>query len=109
MKRYFFILVALLALAAPAPAAEPFRFPEGRYGDTGELRYINGLPVLSVAGTPEEIGAAAGALAVKPAAKVLDYPRRLMEHFSVGLLYPKIVRDGKEMFNQFPENYQKEL
>jgi predicted choloylglycine hydrolase len=111
MKRYLLLvaLVTLVRLAGPTPAAEPFRFPEARYGDRAELKYIKGLPVLTVAGTPEEIGAAAGALAVKPAAKVLDYPRRLMEHFNVGLLYPKIVRDGKEMFNQFPENYQKEL
>ena len=36
-----------------------------------ELKYQNGVPVLVVSGTPEEIGRAVGALGVKPAARVV--------------------------------------
>ena len=44
--------LAILCLGSlTASAAEPFRFPEGRFGK-GELRYINDVPVLIVAGTP---------------------------------------------------------
>src|SRR5438874_10648855 len=53
-------------------------FPEGKSG-TGELRYRNGLPVLTVSGTPEEIGAAAGALGLKPGRRIAD---RSEEHTS---------------------------
>ena len=48
-----------------AAGAEPFRYPEARFGK-GELRYVNGLPVLTVAGTPEEMGEQVGKLAALP-------------------------------------------
>jgi len=48
-------LLFLLALVSSVRAAEPRTFTEGRSGD-GELKYINDLPVLVVAGTPEEMG-----------------------------------------------------
>jgi len=54
--------VVLGALAAE-PFQPVFRFPEGRLGSKAQLVYHNGLPVLTVAGTPEEIGTAVGALA----------------------------------------------
>ena len=47
-------LLLIFALGA-ASGAEPVRFPQGKSGK-GELKYVNGLPVLIVQGTPEEIG-----------------------------------------------------
>jgi len=38
-----------------AVVAKPFRFRRPSHGK-GELKYINGLPVVSLVGTPEEIG-----------------------------------------------------
>src|SRR5260370_7860463 len=49
------IVVGLSSCLPVLRAGEPFRFPEAKHGK-GELRYINGLPVLTLAGTPEEIG-----------------------------------------------------
>jgi hypothetical protein len=49
----------------PARAAPPFHFPERRCSDAW-LRDINGIPVLAVAGTPEQIGRAAGVTAKDP-------------------------------------------
>src|SRR5687767_8399166 len=72
--------VAWLLTAAFASAAEPFRYPEGKHGQA-ELRYINGLPVLSVRGTPEEIGEQTVALAGRPAERLLSYPRDVMRAF----------------------------
>src|SRR5262249_17735234 len=64
-----------LALLAPAARADkpstPFRYPEARHGK-GELRYVRGVPVLTVEGTPEEIGEQVGVLALKPARPVLE-------------------------------------
>src|SRR5205814_8314077 len=69
------VLVGLgFLVPAAAHAAEPFRFPEQKHGQ-GELRYINGLPVLMVEGTPEAIGEQAAFLAVKPAQRMLSYPQ----------------------------------
>src|SRR5437879_8516254 len=62
-------LILTLSFAALAPVAEPFRYPEARFGK-GELRCVNGLPVLTVAGTPEEMGEQVGKLAALPAKRI---------------------------------------
>jgi isopenicillin-N N-acyltransferase-like protein len=100
-------LAVLLAGSAPAEAA--FRFPAGTHGKHAELRFLNQIPVLSVAGTPEEIGAAVGALALKPAARVLDYPRDLLTYHNGQFLWTLFVRAGNRMFRSFPDESQKEL
>ncbi|HMC64912.1 MAG TPA: hypothetical protein VKI65_08220, partial [Gemmataceae bacterium] len=80
----FFAAIALLFstsfVRVSLQAAEPFRFPEAKHGK-GELKYVNGLPVLIVQGTPEEMGEQAAVLAVKPAKRILGYPRELLERF----------------------------
>src|SRR5437764_1323359 len=45
-------LLVALAVAAPAAAGEPFRYPEARSG-RGELRLVNGAPVLLARGDPD--------------------------------------------------------
>ena len=61
------LIVLCLALTFPslARAAEPFRYPEAKHGK-GELRYVNGIPVLTVRGRPEEIGEQVGVLGLRP-------------------------------------------
>ena len=83
----------VLLHARPVCGADPFRFPEKRHGK-GELRYINKIPVLTVEGTPEEIGEQVGILAVKPATRVLDYPRGLLNQFAAGMLWGQAVRSA---------------
>jgi hypothetical protein len=72
MVRLWFIAWFLAtALGAPGRVVgEPFRYPEAKHG-AGELRSINRIPVLMVAGTPEEMGEQMGVLALKPAT---DFP-----------------------------------
>ena len=66
IRRLCFLCVAILCLgSATGFAGDPFRYPEGRH-DKGELRYINGIPVLTAVGSPEEIGSQIGVLALKP-------------------------------------------
>ncbi|MBI1914642.1 MAG: hypothetical protein HYS12_07875 [Planctomycetes bacterium] len=98
----------VLLHALPPCGAEPFRFPEKRHGK-GELRYINKMPVLIVEGTPEEIGEQVGVLALKPAVRVLDYPRGLLDQFSVGGLWGLAVKQGKAMVEHFPADYRTEM
>lgn len=106
------LLLSLVVASCAAPlalqGAEPFRYPEKKHG-TGELRYVNDIPVLTVSGTPEEIGAAVGVLAVKPAPKALDYPRGVMNYFSAGFLWNVVLSQGREMVRHFPEDYRIEL
>jgi hypothetical protein len=53
--------------------AKPFRFPEAKHGK-GELKYINGLPVVTLAGTPEEIGEQMRVLTRAAGPYLLTYP-----------------------------------
>jgi isopenicillin-N N-acyltransferase like protein len=104
------LLLTLLAcfVTTAIRGEEPFRFPEKKHG-TGELRYLNKVPVLTVSGTPDEIGEAVGILAVKPAPKVLDYPQGVLKHFSAGLLWHLILSKGRDMVKHFPADYRDEM
>jgi hypothetical protein len=97
-----------LLLAGPVRADPPFRFPEGKFG-TGELKYRCGLPVLTVAGTPEEIGTAAGVLALNPGRRVARYPEEVLRNFFVGYLYWPALKVGQGMVEQFPSDYRAEF
>jgi len=106
----FFLIPAVLFTWAPvAQAGEPFRFPTGRYGDKAEMQYINRIPVLVVAGSPEEMGEAVGVLAVRPSKKPLEYPLDLLRFHKAEAFWNVFVQTGRGMFRQFPEPYRQEL
>lgn len=86
-----------------------FRFPEASQGTTGRLQMIQGLPVLTVAGKPEEIGEARGMLALKPGKRVLQYPQDLLTLHGVGFLWGLFARSGEKMVAGFPPEYRTEL
>jgi len=110
LRSRFLPLFVLLCCGTiiPARAAGPFRFPEKKHGK-GELKYVNGLPLLVLSGTPEEMGEAAGVLAVKPATKVLDYPRGVMDYYSAGLFWNVVLSQGRDMVKHFPTAYRDEM
>jgi predicted choloylglycine hydrolase len=112
MQSFRLLVPLCLTVALGAPPATmaqaPFRFPAGKHGKA-ELKYVNDLPVLVVSGTPEEIGTAVGVLALKPAERVLRYPRDLLRALAVDRSWAFFVGSGKGMFKQFPPEYQKEL
>ncbi len=89
-------------------AEEPFRYAECKHGQ-GELRYINGLPVLTLAGTPEDIGEQMAALAAKPAARLFDYPKEFLKLYKVDSTWPAFVAVGRSMVPQFPPDHRQEL
>jgi hypothetical protein len=92
-----------------APAVSPpFRYPEGTFG-WAELRYREGLPVLSVAGSPEEMGAAVGKLALASAPRMSAYPEALLHHFCAAWLRWPLARLGGWMANRFPGPIRREL
>ena len=102
------VFVSSVVFLPAAPAAEPFRFPEAKHGK-GVLKYVNGLPVLAVRGTPDEMGEQVAVLAVKPAKRILGYPKDLLERFRLESIWPVFVRAGGGMLPQFPPDHLKEL
>lgn len=66
MLRHILFLAFALAFAPAAIAQEIPTFPPAKHGK-GELVHIQGLPVLTVQGSPEEMGEQYGVLAIKNA------------------------------------------
>jgi hypothetical protein len=98
----------ILALAAPALAAEPFRYPEAKSGK-GELKRVDGVPVLVVQGKPEEMGEQLGALALKPASGLVKLADGFVKDRGWDRIYPLLLKTGGVMEPQFPRDHLKEL
>lgn len=94
---------------AEAPEeATPFRYPQGKHG-AGELRYINDLPVLTVSGTPEQVGEQVGMLAARPAARLFEAPREILKAHNTEALWPALMAAGQAMVARFPNANQREM
>lgn len=85
----------------------PFRFPEGEL-DGASLKYRNGVPVLTVAGSPERIGRQVAKLAAVPAARLLKYPKEALRYWSVEFLWPSFVKIGEQLLERFPSDQRRE-
>ena len=103
-------LVGLLSAAAivSTASAEPFRYPEGKHGG-GELRYIEGIPVLTVCGTPEEMGEQHGVLALKPAAALVTHFDGYLKQKGLDTIKPVLFAASQGFFQRFPEPYRVEI
>jgi len=101
------LLLSLLGTTSLC-AQQAFRFPEGKLGTTAELRHVRGVPVLLVSGTPREIGQSVGQLALKPARRMLSYPRDLLHALRVDLLWGFFLTGSKRLYGQFPDDYKAE-
>jgi predicted choloylglycine hydrolase len=102
------LALPLLLLLSSVAAAEPFRFDEAKHGQ-GELRYINGVPVMILAGTPEEIGEQMGTLAktaIKDAERLLD---DYIEAKGMTKLFPVLLKTASALRATFPPDHLKEM
>ena len=95
-------------LAALPTADQPFRYPEGRH-EAGELKYVDDIPVLTVAGSPEEIGRQIGVLAARPAKAFLQFPEELLRARELQDRKSALIEDGKKVLAHSPERYQREI
>jgi len=107
MRRFRWAIVALM-FAVPAFAADT-RFPEAKSG-RGELRYVNGIPVLTLEGTPEEIGAQFGELALKPAkTPLIGRVDSYMKQIGWEKVFPTMIKFADIVYYSFPKQNQVEL
>jgi isopenicillin-N N-acyltransferase like protein len=89
-------------------AGEPFRFPEASY-EKGRLRYINSLPVLTVSGSPDEIGRQIGVLALKPSLPLVERFRDHLKKKVPEKLVPALSAASEAYYRRFPEERQREI
>jgi hypothetical protein len=102
------LFVGALAWNCWCLAAEPIHWTEGKHG-AGELRYIDHVPVLILAGTPEEIGEQMGVLC-KPRLK--DAEKLLMGYVDAkGMrkLFPVLLKTAGVLSTTFPPDHLAEM
>src|SRR5688500_1367582 len=108
--RYLWFVAIAIALLQPirSVAAEPFRFPEVTHGK-GELKYINGIPVLTIEGSPTEMGDQLGALALKPATALTKAADEFIAHYGWQTIYNLVLKSGNILLPRFPADHGKEV
>ena len=107
MKRC--VLVLVVALFAPrAIAAEPAKFPAAKHGN-GELRYVEGVPVLVLRGKPAEMGEQFGVLAIKNAPDLTGLHERFLKDAGMEKRYPIIEAMASLLKPNFPPHVLAEV
>ncbi|MGO9112934.1 MAG: C45 family autoproteolytic acyltransferase/hydolase, partial [Thermoguttaceae bacterium] len=89
-------------------AAEKPPFEEGRF-DKGELKYVNRLPVLSVEGTPEEMGRQEAALTGTVVKVLAPYPQQLMTLSGRGQQWDEFVGTARKLMSHATQAHRDEL
>jgi hypothetical protein len=105
----FLTAVVLIATAATAPAADPtVTFPEARHGN-GRLRYVAGVPVLTVRGKPAEIGEQFGVLAIQNAPDLAGLHQRFLKDAGLDKQYPLVAAMAGMLKPNFPPHLLTEI
>jgi predicted choloylglycine hydrolase len=108
MKIVLLTLSAALLVPTAGKSETPFRYVEGKHGK-GELRYVKGIPVLTVRGTPEEIGEQVGVLALRSLQPLFERSKEFARAWNIEPVYPVLLKTGSLMTATFPADYRKEL
>ncbi len=101
------ILVGTVQIAESAPNATR-TYREGVH-QGASLEYHGGLPVLTVVGTPEEIGRQKAALTAKEVGQLAGYPKRLLEKIHMAGYWSRLVAMGESLVPQFPADHLREI
>jgi isopenicillin-N N-acyltransferase-like protein len=113
LSTFVAVIVGLTSALPSVRGGQPFRFPEGKYGK-GELKYINDLPVVTLAGTPEEIGEQMRMLTRSASPHLLTYPMNFLKtkvsspNRGGNTSWPELVQLGKRMLDHFPLDQRRE-
>lgn len=83
-------------------------FPAAKHGKA-ELRYVDTIPVAILSGTPDEIGEQHARLLLKPAAELMEFPKRLFADSGMEFFYPLAGQAGKTLLLNAPQRYQQEI
>lgn len=102
----------LMLLVAPCLAEETERFVAGRH-QAGSLTIVGGLPVVTVAGSPEEIGDQLGTLLRKNIAELVEYQDDFARGLGLGQsatrLRAGLAKLAGLMAGSFPDGQRREL
>lgn len=88
-------------------AEQPFQEAQA---EGGELKIIQGIPVLFLAGDPEEMGKQQGELLIKALRPLCELPKAIVERDAWGgAAWPVIVGMGRGAMHRVPDRFRREL
>ncbi|MEN6407221.1 MAG: C45 family peptidase [Thermoguttaceae bacterium] len=113
MRRFRLLCLVVFAaiawsLAAGVRADDVRAFQERRSGPA-ELKYINGLPVLCVEGTPKEMGRQKADLIGDVVGRIIEYPQRLLKQSGHEDRLPKYLEMSKAIGANIPAAHRAEM
>lgn len=101
------LVVACLQLS-PASADDAFPIPPGKHGK-GELKMVQGVPVLFLAGTSKEIGEQHGRLVQRNVKPLLNYPRSFLKKVGRDRDWPLAAAASKLLMLNAGKSYRAEI
>ena len=102
-------LAVLLATVASTQAAEkPFPIPPGKHGK-GELKFVKGVPVLFLEGTPEEIGTQQGKIVGPHIKDLLGFPKSFLKAVGQEKRWPLVAAAGGILMTRVPKAHRREM
>jgi isopenicillin-N N-acyltransferase-like protein len=109
----FAVTIWLLAALSPVPSAGwcaewPRPFPEAVSGPA-RLTYVNGLPVMFLQGTPEELGRQQAELVGATIAPMLGLTRDVVKHHGYERVWPLVTAMSRVLMRNAPPEYRQEL
>lgn len=104
------LLMVAGVLCSSWVCAEERVFTEGAHGK-GSLRYVQNVPVLTLAGTPEEMGQQQAALVSGAIRPLLEMPRKILGNHGVkyDLVLPLAAAAARGMAGNAPQRYRTEI
>jgi hypothetical protein len=100
--------VALVYSSQFGLAAEPSRFTVGKC-EGADLRFVEGLPVVTVGGTPEQIGQQLGTLLKKPIAELFSKKDDFARGLGLQQVPAVMMKMSRLAVPAFPESQRREL
>ncbi len=98
----------LLLLVGPLLAQPKFEFKEAKHGN-GSVKYIDGIPVITVMGKPAEIGEQLAELAVKPASDPTDLLERFLADNKLKGALPLVKLQAAKLKGGIPADHLTEM
>ena len=108
LRGFLFVLIIVACPSGTLCAADASCYRDGRHGK-GELKHINGLPVLILEGTPQEMGQQAGVLVGRPLRELIGFPRDLLRRLHLEATWPILLGLAKSLEPQIPPDHLDEM
>jgi isopenicillin-N N-acyltransferase like protein len=104
----FLATVVVLFFAGSSFGQAPTTFPPAKHGN-GELVHISGFPVLTLRGSPEEMGEQFGVLAIKNAPGITELQQQFLKDVRLEDKFDGIKLLARTLKKNFPKDHLTEM